>query len=559
MLMSSSYLLKVSLMIQKPFSRISSAAFLFTFSLWCSAHDSIQQTYDLLATRKQATILLKDQMPLVTTDIHESPDMYVSIVADTFIPRSFVHMTALESSLADIELFFNNVKFTGNEGQHAQLCALKNGTLIHSVYMGIGSLSQARYRLVEKIRRVVVDVIKIAHAHKKQHIDIIIADDIIDHVSTYELAREITTTALIACYHFDQFLTLHATSNNTTPSLSLVNLPHPSEVNQGIQDGYHIGYAVNQARYWADLPPCTLTPRYMAHEAERIAAEHDLRCTIFDEEQIKEMGLGGIHAVARGSQEPCRFIILEYHTNIPDAPTIALVGKGITFDSGGISIKPSANMEEMKFDMAGAAAVVATMQLVAYLKPTCNVIGLTPFTENMPSGSAVKPSDIVTFYNGVTAEIKNTDAEGRLILADALAYAVKHYQPSLMIDIATLTGACLYALGKPFAGLLSTDDILVSQLLEAAQNSGDYLWRLPLTEDYMGAVRSNVADIANLGSPSYAGATTAACFLKHFVGEVPWAHLDIAGPAWDVPLSYYKPGGTGFGVRLFAEFLVSYK
>jgi len=534
----------------------------FATSLWCT-YDilDIHDTYEMLSTRQRATTNLKHQIPFIThtTTSPHSADMVIYLVDDTFAQNRFTHPIKSIFSQRDVTAFFESSEFNGAEGQQVTYHTLQNNMPTLFMGIGLGSLTQPPDHLLEKIRQAMGNIIKTAHSYKKQHIALIIDEHILQHTNLYDIAREITTTALIAQYHFDEFLT-RIIQDNTPLTLSLVIKEPSSDLVDGIEDGYHIGAAVNQARYWSDLPPCVCTPRYMAYEAERIAQECNLDCTIFDEEDVKHMGCGGIYAVSQGSYEPCRFIILEYRAPVAYAPTIALVGKGVTFDSGGISIKPSANMEDMKFDMAGAAAVIATMQLVAYLQPLCNVIALTPFTENMPSGTATKPSDIITFYNGVTAEVKNTDAEGRLILADALAYAVEHYQPSLIIDIATLTGACLYALGKPFAGILSEHDVVAQQLIAASKRSGDYLWRLPLTEDYMPAIQSHVADIANLGSPSYAGATTAACFLKHFVGNVPWAHLDIAGPAWDAhQLSYYKPGATGFGVRLFAQFLMNYE
>jgi leucyl aminopeptidase len=238
------------------------------------------------------------------------------------------------------------------------------------------------------------------------------------------------------------------------------------------------------------------------------------------------------------------------------------VGKGITFDSGGLSIKPAVHMETMKEDMSGAAAVIATMDAIGALKPDVNVIGITPLSENLPSGKATKPGEIVRFYNGKTAEIKNTDAEGRLILADALSYAIEQYKPDMIIDIATLTGACAHALGPFYCGLMSDDDALVNTIQTASDRTGDRVWRLPLHNDYKPSIRSVVADICNIGSPKYsAGAITAALFLQNFVGDTPWAHLDIAGTAFDVPdIPYYRAhSATGFGVRLMIDIAMNWK
>ena len=300
----------------------------------------------------------------------------------------------------------------------------------------------------------------------------------------------------------------------------------------------------------------------MAQKAERIAKEFKLKYTVFNEKEINQMGMGGLAAVSAGSDLDCQLVIMEYKTAKKNAPTLAFVGKGITFDSGGLSIKPANHMETMKEDMSGAAAVIATMASIAQLKPDVNVIAVAPLSENLPSGKAIKPGDIVTFYNGKTAEIKNTDAEGRLILADALSYVVKHYKPDAIIDIATLTGACSYALGPFYCGMMSNHDDLVARLQESSERSGDRVWRLPLSDDYKPAIRSIVADICNIGSPKYlAGATTAALFLQNFVDDVPWVHLDIAGTAFDVPdLPYYRPhSATGFGVRLLVDLAMSWE
>ncbi len=263
---------------------------------------------------------------------------------------------------------------------------------------------------------------------------------------------------------------------------------------------------------------------------------------------------------ARGSDQDCLLLMIEDKAKKKTAPTLVFVGKGITFDSGGLSLKPAVHMETMKEDMSGAAAVIATMEALAVLKPSVNVIGITPLAENLPGPTATKPGDIVRFYNGKTAEVKNTDAEGRLILADALSYGVKQYKPDAIIDIATLTGACAYALGPFYTGLMSEHDELAERVDRAAHLSGDRVWRLPMHDDYKVAIKSPVADICNIGSNKYmAGAITAACFLQHFVDDVPWVHLDIAGTAFNVPdLPYYRPGATGVGVRLLVDLAMNW-
>jgi leucyl aminopeptidase len=321
-----------------------------------------------------------------------------------------------------------------------------------------------------------------------------------------------------------------------------------------------VSSAVNTTRHWIDTPPIAMTPSYLAQQAEEIAKKRNLSITVFGEQEINDMGMGGLAGVSRGSDQDCKLIILEYKSPRPSKKTIGIVGKGITFDSGGLSLKPPRSMETMKDDMAGAAAVINVIDVIAQLQPSVNVIAVAPTSENLPSGKALKPGDIVHFYNGKTAEIKNTDAEGRLILADALSYLIKHYSPDVVVDIATLTGACAYALGPFYTGLMTEHDELAHSLTEAGNRTGDLVWRLPMGPDYKKAIKSTVADISNTGDEVVrAGAITAAHFLQHFVGDTVWAHLDIAGTAFDVPnISYLRPGATGAGVRLLVDFIMNH-
>ena len=280
---------------------------------------------------------------------------------------------------------------------------------------------------------------------------------------------------------------------------------------------------------------------------------HGFAVTVLDKAAIVREKMGALLSIAQGSAEEPRFIVLEYKGS--DAAPVVLVGKGVTFDTGGISIKPAQNMEDMKFDMSGAAAVLGTFEMLGRLKPRVHVVGLIPSTENMPSGTAVKPGDVITSHFGNTIEMINTDAEGRLILSDGLAYACR-YKPAVIVDVATLTGACLVALGRVPSGLLGNDDALCNDLLAASETANDSLWRLPLWEEYQEQLKSNFADLANVGGKD-AGTITAACFLSQFAENYHWAHLDIAGIA-DVKkgFSNYPAGGTGYGVRLLAELAI---
>jgi leucyl aminopeptidase len=309
------------------------------------------------------------------------------------------------------------------------------------------------------------------------------------------------------------------------------------------------------AREWVSMPSNDKKPPVLAEMMKKEAEKANLKVTLLDEKQLKQQKFGALLAVARGSESPPRLLILEYR--VPRAKkTIAFVGKGVTFDSGGINIKPSAGMDEMKTDMAGAAAVAAALIAVSRMKPKVNVVGVMPLVENMPSGSATRPGDVVKSLSGKTVEIGNTDAEGRLILIDALAYTIKKYKPNTIIDLATLTGACVVALGDKIAGVFSPNHELAKAIVVAGNETGERCWEMPMPEDYKELLKSDIADINNMSSSRYGGAITAALFLADFTGDARWAHIDIAGPSYSKkPDAYGSAGGTGFGVRLLCEVL----
>jgi leucyl aminopeptidase len=314
-----------------------------------------------------------------------------------------------------------------------------------------------------------------------------------------------------------------------------------------------VGEAVNLARDLVNTPPGDKSPAHLAERIRIVAADAGIGVEIWDESRIRHERFGGLLGVAAGSDQPPRFVILDYR-NGGNAPIHALVGKGVTFDSGGLSLKPSASMEDMKSDMTGAAVVAATIEAIARLGLPINVVGYLAMTENMTGGKAMKLGDVLTIRNGKTVEILNTDAEGRLILADALSFAVEH-QPQRMLDLATLTGACVVALGTKVAGLFGNDAAFCQDLIAASRRTGERVWRLPLDDDYKEQLKSNVADIKNVGG-KWGGAVTAAKFLEQFVGSTPWAHLDIAGPSWnDSDSATRDAGGTGCFVRTLIAYL----
>ncbi|HTT09396.1 MAG TPA: leucyl aminopeptidase [Burkholderiaceae bacterium] len=320
----------------------------------------------------------------------------------------------------------------------------------------------------------------------------------------------------------------------------------------GVREGIAIANGMALTKRLGNLPGNVCTPAFLGDQARKLAKEFKLGVEVLEGKQLEKLGMGSFLSVARGSYEPARLIVLKYHGAGKSAAPYVLVGKGITFDSGGISLKPGAAMDEMKFDMCGAASVFGTMRALAELKPKVNVIGIVPACENMPSGRANKPGDIVTSMSGQTIEILNTDAEGRLILCDALTYA-ERFKPAAVVDIATLTGACVVALGNINSGLFSTDEALASDLIRASRTMMDPAWRLPLDEEYGDQLKSNFADMANIGIPGNAGAVVAASFLSRFAKEYPWAHLDIAGTAWKGGAA---KGATGRPVPLLTRFLL---
>ena len=324
-------------------------------------------------------------------------------------------------------------------------------------------------------------------------------------------------------------------------------------VQAGLLRGQAIAAGVTFARNLGNRPANHCTPSYLADQAKKLGRAHELKVEVLDRKDVEKLGMGSFLAVAQGSHEPLKFIVARYHGAAKTEAPIVLVGKGITFDTGGISIKPAAGMDEMKFDMGGAASVLGTLCAVAELKPKLNLVVIVPTCENMPDGRAIKPGDVVTSMSGQTIEILNTDAEGRLILCDALTYA-ERFKPAAVVDVATLTGACVVALGNLNTGLFSPDDALADDLLAASRAALDPAWRMPLDEEYAEGLKSNFADIGNVG-PREGGAITAAMFLKKFTGKYRWAHLDIAGTAWK---SGTAKGSTGRPVPLLTHFVLSF-
>jgi leucyl aminopeptidase len=340
-------------------------------------------------------------------------------------------------------------------------------------------------------------------------------------------------------------------------TLTVVTETADDAIHEGIRRGSILGEAINFARFLVNEPANRMTPTHLAHHAQEMANDVGLQTDILNEDKMRDLGMEALLAVARGSVEEPRLITVRYSPpNGGGRETIGLIGKGITFDTGGISLKPAENMEKMKYDMAGGAAVLGAMRAIAQLKPNLNVIGIVPSCENMPSGKATRPGDVVRTMLGKTVEIINTDAEGRLILCDAMAYA-RRLGVTCMVDLATLTGAIAVALGLRYAGLFSHHPNMVEGLQAAARAADERVWPLPLDDEYRELIKSDIADIKNVGG-KYGGSITAAWFLREFAGDVPWAHLDIANVAWNMENKPHLPKGpTGFGVGTLVEFVLA--
>jgi leucyl aminopeptidase len=377
-----------------------------------------------------------------------------------------------------------------------------------------------------------------------------------------EIAQTIVEGALLAAYRYDKYQTQNPEEKFTPTGFALIGSTRSRvpRLIQGAKLAHILCNAVYLVRDLANAPGNEITPDALARHARAAGRGSGVAVTVLNERRIARLGMGGLLGVAQGSACPPRFIIMDYkpRTTTRHVPTIVLVGKGVTFDSGGISIKPSANMAEMKMDMSGAAAVIGTVQAVAKLALPIHLVGLIPATENLPGGRALKPGDILKHLNGMTSEIDNTDAEGRLILADALVYAAR-YSPDLVIDLATLTGAVVVALGHVATGMLGTAQHAMRQVEEAGLRTYERVWQLPLFEEYERLIKSDVADVKNTGG-RWAGAITGALFLKKFTGTYPWVHLDIAGTAiTEEATEYTAKGGSGVGVRLLVDLLRHWK
>jgi leucyl aminopeptidase len=414
------------------------------------------------------------------------------------------------------------------------------------LFAGLGNKNEFN---TEKSRIISGKIIQYAKEFKIKELSIL----------TFNFSKDIIESfvegIILSSYSFEKFKT---SKNNTIDKVSILIEGNTKEYQKKINEISVICQSVNLGREISNLPPNECSPQYLAKIALDLKNQ-GIKSKIISFDVMKGMGLNGIVSVGGGSINSPKLIVLNYEGTKKEEKPILLVGKAVTFDSGGISIKPSDKMEEMKFDKCGGVNVIAIMKSLSSLKIKHNVIGIIPTVENMPSNSSYRPSDIIKMYNGKSVEVINTDAEGRLILADALSFGIKQYKPKLIIDMATLTGACVIALGNNIAGIIGNDEKLIKKILDISKVTDEKMWQLPLLEDHHEQIKSKNADIKNIGGRA-AGAITAAAFLSNFVENTPWAHLDIAGTAWNqegsLSKSYNPPGATGFGIRTIIKFIM---
>jgi len=426
---------------------------------------------------------------------------------------------------------------------------------------GLGKQDDAINVRREQLRLTGGAIAKQASAVKAKDVLVVLPKDFL--LAAAEIAECLTEGLLLGNYRFE----LYRTSRDEAEKPGRVErfFLHDgglskTAVRKGMQRGKAVAEATCAARDMANQPGNGWTPAEFAEYAKKLSKKSKLKCKVLDKAAMQKLAMGGILGVSQGSAVPPQLVILEYRTEKKN-PTLLLVGKGLTFDSGGICTKPPAGMEDMKYDMCGGAAVLTAMQAIDELEISgINVVALIPATENMSGSAALKPGDVIRQFGGKTSEIINTDAEGRLILADALAYGIATYAPEAVVDLATLTGAVIVGLGHHYTGLLANNDQLAAQLIDAGAQAGEPMWRLPLGPEYRKQLDSRLADIKNAGSDRSGGTITAACYLQEFVGETPWAHLDIAGTAWDfTEKSYIPKGPSGTGVRTLVALVSQWK
>lgn len=461
--------------------------------------------------------------------------------------RLIMNMKIMTGELKNIQK--EMVRVERGSGKQDEVFRLEDGS--QKIVLGVAEPEKMTRRKLILLTRKIVSIAK------AKKYDALLLDPKIfsfENINLFdqELGELVATNFLMANYSFTEFLTK---PEEGFPEVKEVIFERASkEFGEGVKRGIIIGEEVNACRRLANLPGGDVTPETLAIEAKKIAKQNSLKVKILGVAEMTKLGMGGVLGVGKGSDLPPKFIILEYMKGKKSDAPVVLVGKGVTFDTGGINLKPENSMLGMNMDMSGGAAVLHTVAALARLKVKCNLVALVPAVENMPSGSSYRPGDILRSMSGKTIEVNNTDAEGRIILADALTYALK-YKPSLVVDVATLTGAAMAALGERASALFTTDEKLEKEFRELGELSGDFVWPLPLWEEYDEEIKGTVGDWSNLGKTRYGGAITAAAFLKQFAVGYPWVHLDIASRMTSIEGEFLAKGAAGTPVRLLVKLL----
>jgi leucyl aminopeptidase len=476
-----------------------------------------------------------------------------AVVLGVFEPKPDAILSEINKILdGAIDHVIKKKEFTGEFGQLKLINTLKKLPCEHVLLAGLGKRDEFG---LEQLRRVSGTVARALRDGNIRSYATTLHNITTKKATMREQAQAVAEGTILGAYQFTKYKTIDKDKIRELKGITLLEAEKAAE--EGSNTGKIIADAQCGVRDMVNEPASFRTPAKLAESALELK-KLGVKVAVYDKAGIEKLGLHALLAVNSGSSEEPRFIVLEYKKGT--GQPVAIVGKGITFDSGGLDLKPANYMEDMKSDMAGAGVVIGTIRAAAELGLNVNIVGVIPSTENMPGNKAYKPGDVVTAFNGRTIEIGNTDAEGRVVLSDALAYVEKNHKPKYIVDLATLTGACVIALGYAAAGVMSKDTALVNKLKLAGEASGELLWELPMFDDYKDLIKSDIADVRNIaGGKGYeAGAITAACFLQHFVEKTPYAHIDIAGPAWSIERKYYiDKGGTGFGIRMLVEFLKS--
>ena len=469
--------------------------------------------------------------------------------------------TYLNSYKKDIQSALKEVDFTGNKKTSLFIPLNQSSSHKNLMILGLGSESSFNY---EEVRQASARMYKELKKYNQQTADVLAESFISKNSSDIkEICQALTTALILSSYTCNEFKQKPKKEEKKIKEIFIcLSSKKSSSCEKAVKEGIILGESANFAKRLGNYPGNFMTPSILANEIKQKTKNTKIKTTVWDKKRIKQEKMGGLLGVSLGSPEEPRFIIMEYKGATASKKPVVLVGKGLTFDSGGISLKPSQAMDEMKFDMCGSIAVAGAMLAIEKLGLKVNVIGLIPSSENMPGQNANKPGDILKARNGKTMEVLNTDAEGRLILADALSYA-SELKPQAIFDAATLTGAIIISLGNLFTGFFTKNEGLTKKIQKASEKSGEKVWRLPLTEDHTKDIKSSIADVANISSTRGAGSSTAAAFLEHFVDKnIPWAHFDIAGTAWNVHnrLEYCNPKqASGVMLRTFVELVRSYQ